>query len=154
MCPISIVLCFCQNQGYTHCDGYQGKHNHDEGVWSHWLFLLSFTLRAGIHTGSRPSPGKIQADPLPHVINFPGDQAFVSGSCHQITGLLVFVGVAWKCCSAADSIVCAKIFKKLRVNKALFNIVYCPRVSPPFCFCIICLSDFLALSNMACSCGL
>ena len=82
------------NQGHTHCDGYQGKHNHDETVWSHWLFPLSFTLPAVIHTGSGLSPGEIQANSLSHVINFPSDQAFVSGSCHQFTGLAVFVDVA------------------------------------------------------------
>lgn len=58
------------------------------------MFSARFTLRAGIHTGSRPSSGEIQADPLPHVINFPGDQAFVGGSCHRITALGVFVDVA------------------------------------------------------------
>ena len=68
--------------------------NHDPVAWSHLFFLLGFTLQAGIHTGSRPSSGEIQADPLPHVINFPGDQAFVSGSCHQITVLIVFVDLA------------------------------------------------------------
>ena len=68
--------------------------NHDQVAWSHLFFLLGFTLQAGIHTGSRPSPGEMQANPLSHVINFPGDQAFVSGSCHQITVLVVFVVVA------------------------------------------------------------
>ena len=63
-------------------------------AWSHWLFLLGFTLQAGIHTGSRLSPREIQANPLPHVINFPGDQALINGSCQQITGLVVFVDVA------------------------------------------------------------
>ena len=65
-----------------------GQHDHDEVGWSHWLFLLSLTLRAGLHTGPGPSPGEIQANPLSRVINFPDDQAFVSRSCHQITGLV------------------------------------------------------------------
>ena len=57
-----------------------GQHDHDEVGWSHRLFLLSFTLRAGIHTGSGPSPGEIQANPLSRVTNVPGDQALVNGS--------------------------------------------------------------------------
>ena len=53
--------------------------SHDQVAWSHRLFLLGFTLPAGIHTGSRASPGEIQANALPYVINFPGD-SIVSGS--------------------------------------------------------------------------
>ena len=114
-----------------------------------WLFLLRFTLWAGIHTGSRPSPGEIQANPLCHVNNFPGDQAFVSRSCHEITVLVVFVDVAWKCHSAISFHSLCRNIQKLRVNKALLYILYCPMAFPPFCFWVICLSDWLALSIMA-----
>ena len=62
------------------------------GVTGYFCSVLLYELEST--QGSRSSPGKIQANPLSHVINFPGDQAFVSGSCHQITVLIVFVDLA------------------------------------------------------------